>query len=531
MKMKVMIVEDEQVIRRGLQKVIPWEQLGCELAAAVENGAQGCEKAMEIKPQLVISDIRMPKMDGLEMTRILRGMFPKLRVILLTGYKEFEYAQKALEYGVEDYVLKPVDHEELISVIRKQAEEFQHEEEEEKERERLREQLAQSLPILRDKFLSSLLFSSPETIYHIYERMDYFNIRIRRFILMAVEIDSFYALEKQFSEEDIQILLFLIENQIENAAGERALEPVIYRHEKAVYVILPCSEEENMDDIILFAREVEENIRSSCSFTVSVGISAFHEEAMQVRQARKEAEACITRNYYLGPGNVICYGDICTEDQQENLCPEICPDAYYQSLRSGQNITGEMEKLCEELKGTGNLVALKSSALELVSKSFRLMVQEYGESRKLQELMDGSMEQVFTAKNIQGYLSALRETSGNLESFLSEQRISRNRYLVEKAVAYMKANCTREVSLEEVSDTLYVSRWYFSKLFRKETGIKFSDYMIRLRVEEAQRLIRENPGLHNYEIADRLQFGNDRYFSQVFKKVAGMTPSEFRNGK
>ena len=122
MKIRVMIVEDEPIIRMGIASVLPWDEIDCEVVALAENGVDGLEKAKSFQPQLVISDIRMPKMDGLSMIETLVSANPDIQVILLTGYKEFEYAQKAISFGVSNYILKPVDQDELLEVVKELAE-------------------------------------------------------------------------------------------------------------------------------------------------------------------------------------------------------------------------------------------------------------------------------------------------------------------------------------------------------------------------------------------------------------------------
>lgn len=168
MKVRVMVVEDEPMIRRGIIQVLPWKELDCEIVAEAENGMDGLEKARRFEPDLVISDIKMPKMDGLSMIEKLKKENPQMEVILLTGFQEFEYAQKAITYGVSDYILKPVDQEEMTRIVGKLAGRIQAAAARQDEWKLLQEKVKESQPILKEKFLHNLLFYSPGTIYHIY---------------------------------------------------------------------------------------------------------------------------------------------------------------------------------------------------------------------------------------------------------------------------------------------------------------------------------------------------------------------------
>lgn len=529
MKVRVMVVEDEPMIRRGIIQVLPWNELDCEIVAEAENGMDGLEKARQFEPGLVISDIKMPKMDGLTMIEKLKKQNPQMEVILLTGFQEFEYAKKAIMYGVSDYVLKPVDQEELIQIVGKLVGRIQAAAARQDEWKLLQEKVRESQPILKEKFLHNLLFYSPGTIYHIYEKMDYFNIKINNFFVLEAAVDSFHELERGFTEKDIQILLFLIEEQAEELLELYGFSAVTFQHEKAVYIIVSGGGENLGQEMMSeYGRQLEEQVGKRGGFTVSVGISNPHTGAQQVRTARMEADQCIAQSWYLGTGSVICYCDFREQAAQEVPVWEMDADEYYTCVKQGNSVMEKVEIICRQIEGVENISLIRSCVTEIVSRSFRILIEEYGENEDILEQMEQMLEQAYYAKRRQNCERILRETGRWIEQWIQERQQSRTRYIIDEAIQYMRENCRREISLEEVADHLYISKWYFSKLFHKEKGVKFSDYAGMLRIEEAQRIIRENPKLKNYEVADMMGFGNVRYFSQLFKKVTGRTPSEYR---
>ncbi|POP31824.1 hypothetical protein C3B58_14730 [Lactonifactor longoviformis] len=529
MKIRVMIVEDEPIIRMGIASVLPWDEIDCEVVALAENGVDGLEKAKSFQPQLVISDIRMPKMDGLSMIETLVSANPDIQVILLTGYKEFEYAQRAISFGVSNYILKPVDQDELLEVVKELAEKIKKSIALKKEKELLKAKVKESLPILKDKFISSLLFSSPDTLYRVCEKMEYFNLRIDRFAILNIEIDSFHELEKGFTEDDVQILLFLIVEQIEELLPDYGFTAITFHHKKSVYAIIGGDKEMMTKELLPeYARELGERIESCGRFSVSIGISRAYEGAANIRKARIEADKCAVQSYYLGAGSVICYSDLQNISDSGEGVAEVETEAFFEALRQGGDIAAEARHLCDQLKNVKNIIIVKSTVAEWISKSYRYLMEDYGESTELSESLETAMEKTYYAKSLQNFMDIMNETSGWIEGFISQKQLSRTEYIMDRAVQYMRENCRREISLEEVADQVYVSKWYFSKLFRKEKGIKFSDYMSALRIDQAQKIIRENPSLKNYEVADMVGFGNVRYFSQLFKKITGKTPSEFR---
>lgn len=529
MKIRVMIVEDEPIIRVGISKVIQWEEINCQVVALAENGEEGLELAKKYQPELVVSDIRMPKKDGLTMVEELKKQFPGLQVVLLTGYKDFEYAQRAITYGVSDYVLKPVDQDELFQTLKKLAQKIQEVRAEENEREQLKAKVHESLPILKDKFLSNLLFHTPQSIYNVYDKMEFFNIHIHEFVLIAVEIDAFYELEREFTENDIQILFFLIEEQMEKLLEQYEYNAVSFTHGKTVYAIVDSKDKTlEKGEISEYGKELSRMVEAKGRFTVSIGISDIHSGAEQVRRARQEADQCTVQSYYLGRSSVVCYHDVQTmTGVTENAC-EVETKNYYDAVKKGVDIFQEAELLCGQLENIKSMALIKSIVTEIISRSYRIAMEEFGTEPEILEAFDETMAKVYLAVNYQNYRELVEETARRTENYIKKKRVSKAQFIIDKALAYMQENCRRELSLEEVAEHLYISKWYFSKLFRKETGSKFKDYLSELRIREAQKIIRENPGLRNYEVSEMLGFGNPRYFSELFKKVTGLTPSEYR---
>ncbi len=528
MNIKVMIVEDEPMIRKGIATVLPWKELGCEVIALASNGQEGLEKSEEEAPQLIISDIRMPIMDGLEMIEKISGKLPDTQVILLSGYKEFEYAQRAIAYGVSEYILKPVNQKELIEAVKRSVQVLRDKEKELKEKELLAARVRESLPILRDRFIQQMLFSGIDSTYHVAEKMEYFQISISRFAIIMAEIDSFHELESSFTEDDIQILLFMITEQMEDLQDCYRLKIIPFQHGNAVYAIVSVTGTTTMENLLEYGHALTEQVNEKGKFHISVGISSIYEGAEGVRKARGEAEKCVKQGYYLGTGSVVCTDDLILPVPSSGIA-EIETEPFFEAVRQGNNITEKAAELVSALDSGTNIMTVKMVSTEVITKGLRILMEEFGEDKILSEYLDKAMERLFCARQIYNYTDILTEAGEWIENYLEERQSSRTGYLMDQAIAFMKENCSRDLSLEEVAEHVYVSKWYFSKLFRKEQGEKFSDYFSRLRMEQAAKIIRENPSLKNYEVAEQLGFNDVRYFSQLFKKRIGKTPSEYRN--
>lgn len=523
---RVMIVDDEPIIRTGLEKVIDWTALGCCVAAVAENGAAAIRLIESSSPQIIVSDIKMPKMDGLELAKRLHELRYDCKIILITGYKEFEYAQKAVRYGVREYVLKPVDHEKLMESIQKLVFEIQAEEAISREQEQLRERVKLSEPLLRDKFLSDLLFRSVEGLINLHEKLEYFGIELKCFRLAVVAVENYDTITRNWTENDRLVLPYMIQEHIECLASERNLNVIIFTRDYSVYCFVDCAGDAENDDSTEFFGVLAEEIRGKCHFVVSVGLSNVYDAAENVYRARREAEMCAAQGRTLGEGSIVCASDLeggrRDDFDRENI--QLWTDA----LQNGVEMDDALEKLLTELRKPEDTPSARAAVAEILMSSMCTFLSQNGKSEKAKRIYDGVMAEISRADALADYLRILEESCRKMIDLTRMHNVSRNGRIIDRAKEYMRENSDRDISLEDVAAHVFLSKWYFSKLFKRETGENFNECMNALRIERAKQLMSEEPMLKTYEIAERLGFPNVRYFSQLFKNITGMTPSEYR---
>ena len=523
---RVMIVDDEPIIRAGLSSVIKWDTMGCEVVAAAENGEEALKLLDTVKPEIIISDIKMPKKDGLELMHELHERKYNCKSILVTGYKEFELAQRAVKYGVREYVLKPVDHEQLTEIVRKLTEEIHTEAKILREHDQLREKVRRSLPLLRDKFLHDLLFrKGTNQLYGIQDRLDYFGIQLNHFTLAVIGVDSYYSITKNWSEDDKLILSYLIVDQLQTLADEDEKDIVICINDDRIFAFM-CGIIQKKQQVIDFYTRLSQRVYEQGHFNISVGISNACDAPEQAYYARFEAERCLARCGLLGGSCISCESDL----EKSNLKLQVCldMDGWINALKNGTNMEVEFQKLMDAVRSMDNTVASRMTVAEVLISSVRAYSVQYGDENSLNERFVEAMKDLYTAYTLRDYWEILEKNGQFLQEQVKRHMISRNGKIMEQAKRYMEENSDREVTLDEVADHVFLSKWYFSKLFKKELGKNFNDYMTVLRIERAKRMLREQPTLRNYEVAEKMGFSNVRYFSKLFKSIAGVTPSEYR---
>lgn len=521
---KVIIADDEKIIREGIKKVVNWDKLNCIVVETAKNGKEAYEQALREKPNLMILDIRMPEMDGLSVIEKLREEGLNCKYILLTGFDEFEYAKKAVDLEVMKYLLKPIDIDQLEATLAETIERIANERLEKERISKLKLQIKESIPYLKDKFIGDLLFDPPRETRDIYEEMEYFQICIQNYTLLIAEIDMNQEMKEKFGNEDLLLLQFLVREQIERLMEQEQITYLTYLRGKRVYLIM--NEQKGLQTEKL-AEQISDQITKSGKFTVSIAYGNGYHDAVSLKTARREIERALEMKYHLGKQAIICKDDVITYN---NLCmkPKIDLETYRKTLLSGGNLIAEAEKICELLRKAEPDYA-RNIVMELTSMIGRIYGEIYGKPEEILGNENIWMKTIMLADTLDVLIDFVSEISVKTEKLVHQKIYSHNHKIIQNAVAYVQENYQRDISMEEAAERVHLSKWYFSKMFKKEMGMNYSEYITKLRIDKAQELMNQEPSIKNYEMAEQVGYTDVRYFSQLFRKITGMTPSEYRS--
>ena len=319
---KVLIIDDEPIIREGLRITINWNTLHCTVIGEAENGIEAIEKIDMLMPDIVITDIMMPGHSGLELTKYIKDNHPQIKIIFLTGYNDFSFAQQAIKLGAFDFVLKPTNTDELEKVIAKARDEILKSNSVMIQHEKLLEVIDASLPILKDKFISDLLYGNSVDTNEIEEKLLFFGIKIESFIIMCIEIDNFLEFNKKSTEEEKLLQIFSVKEKIEELMNRCKFKYIINYNQNAFSVILLFSKNESEEilktGIISIAEELRNKFENSYTFTISVGISHYYDKISNIKKAYTEAIKCLENRFYIGNNTTIHIDDIFSFESQTN---------------------------------------------------------------------------------------------------------------------------------------------------------------------------------------------------------------------
>ncbi|NLZ35067.1 MAG: response regulator [Clostridiales bacterium] len=526
---KIMVVDDEEEIRLGVINKVNWEEYGFEVVGDAENGQEALEMAEKLAPDVVMTDIKMPFLDGLELGEKLSEIMPSTKLIIFSGSDELEYAHKAIKINVFEYVLKPINSIEIIEILKKLKDKLDKEYNQKRNVEILKKHYLESIPVLREQYLVSALEGRM-----IKERWEEdagklgLNF-IKRFLAVAlINIDGTTILEEE--ENNIGLLLISIKNMVDEILVNYC-DFVSFPYSDKIVVLATFEEKSEINNLLKGLNEVSRVYQCVFANTISSGIGRVYEDIMDIRYSYKTAETALSYRPILGNGKAIYIDDVEPnydiqlkfEEQEENsLLNSI-------KLSSKEEIEETINRIFKKVeKDLVDLNKYRVYLMEIMTAILRLL-QDY--NINFDEVFGDNFNcysYLSKADSINDIKSWFIEKSIKINKLIKKDRVNSSKMLIEKAKAYIKENYSDpEISVERLCSELHVSPTYFSTIFKKETDMNFVSYLTNIRLEEAVKLLNTTDD-KTYIIARKVGYLEANYFSYVFKKQYGISPSKYR---
>ncbi len=535
----VLVAEDEFEVREAIVSGTDWAGLGFRVTDSAENGQEAWELFAKGAPDLLLTDIRMPFMDGLQLAERVKRQYPGTRVVILSGYDEFEYAQRALKLSVDEYVLKPFSSGDLANVLAKVRTVLDEEAAEKRDVEQLREHYRRSLPVLRENFLATLMMR-PLKRKELEEKSALYDIRLTgvSFQVAVVSLDAAGPREQGQTpstiSEDQELLLFASLNIAEEIAAARNLGRV-FLHQGQV-VLLTIAQEDDTHAVssatMAAAEEIRQAIERYLKQTVTIGIGVVIPEPAGLSYSYKDAVLALDYRVILGGNRVISIADVEQRHVEKVRFDELKEQSLVRCLKTGT--AEELKEIVEGLfQGLAEApVSVKEYQLYLMEIVTAVLRAAKDADADLDDLFGehmATLAELYRFRTLAEAKAWLLGICTRLMGSIAVVRQSALHNLVEEAVAYTRANYgDSELSINKVCGRLHISAGYFSSIFKKETKLTFVAYLLHIRMEAAKELLRTTD-LRALEIAEKVGYAEPNYFSFSFKKHVGMSPKEYRS--
>ncbi len=526
--LKVVIADDEQRVGLLVRYLIHWDELGLEFAGQCCDGQSAWDLIEQIHPDIVITDIRMPVLTGLELVQRTSEKYPDICFVIISGYRYFEYAQKALKYGVVDYLLKPIDEGELNAILQKICQAHVEQERSRVQAEQVEKNYQTNLRLLRRELLHHLVIGdAPENLERLRREYDA-DIPDGLYQAVLVQVDHL-AGSKSSGEQRNMIML-----RVQKTAQE-ILQPyhamLCIESEMRLFALLHYPKEDKAGVQEATSRWMDEcrrYLNNFADYTVTMGVSRAEPEFAQVPELLRETEQAAARKLLEGSGVQL---KLSAEERIAEAAPAWMEKAR-KNLEAGlETLRPEVlnKAIAENFADAQKAGAFAWQYMELARNTLQWFKADCQERSMAlpQDWASAVWMDCRSSQSIRGITDILTQALGRtLEQLQAERRKSED-YPIRIAMEYVQQHYPEKVTLEEAAFRSGFNTTYFSEMFKRKTGKGFLDYVTEVRVNAAKEMLR-NTRKTVYEIAESVGYRDVKYFSQQFTKNVGMKPTEYR---
>jgi two-component system response regulator YesN len=500
MMRKILLVDDEPIMCEGLRLTVPWEETGAEVVGVAQDGLEALDwLEANGHVDIILSDVRMPIMDGLEMAERLHKLPKVPKVILLSGYDDFEYARRAMRVGVKNYLLKPVEIDELIETVRTAVKEINCKEQEEEHYlemelgniilgkiESDERRLNQNNELLQRSAYFALCSKTDQSIMWSDSQYAYIQAVLKQYRLKALKIE----LDEHLS--------FICIYQWHQILSRKELRHLLKEAKKSNMGFITL---EAKPHLISELNHIHSNLRSTLTESIVRNRPFAYVRSHQARDLSWNSRYDVPAELV----DELIEGVFKSDNNQmmdmvkklidfflQNAC--LLPDAYKQCLYIENKIVLQYEKLIRNKEFPIRELKIQS-------------ITTYGSYNKLRQLLE---EDMAAAAYIVG-----------------QDKTRHQHWAMESAIEYIQKYYASDIKASEVADLINLSPNYFSSLFKQDVGMSFNEYLNEYRIEKAKLFLEETPDKVR-QIASQVGYQEYKYFVQVFKKFTKVTPTEYR---
>lgn len=538
--LKVFLVEDESIVREGLKNNIPWQEYGYQFTGEASDGEMALPMIRKIRPDVLITDIKMPFMDGLALSRIVTQEIPNIKIVIISGYDEFEYAQQAIRVGVEQYLLKPITKNTLRKVLLEIREKIESEQEQKSYLETFQNEMKEYENYARRSFLEKV-FGGVFSVQQIYEEAAKISLDLDgpcyNLVLLNLQVkrqNPEYAMQEPEGVVEVREALFRYFLRFPNY--------LIFQWNISLYGVLIKGEANRMEEL---KEQCIYNIEKICSQQVfslewCVAVGDPVERLSLLPECYTKVNHILAHRFFNPQRHIL------TEKDAKELLPgkdlksfasvdsaKVNPDIIQGFLREGKQ---------EEIRDfvNGYLAGVKDALESRLFRDYLLLNVRFTTVNYME--MIGVNQQDFLPEEDDRKVREASGNGGNIDAYMLElleralvlrdkESDNQGRHVLKKGLKYIEENFSDEsFSLNSVAGAIGVSSNYFSSIFSQEMQMTFIEYVTKKRMEKAKKLLSQTQ-LHSSEIAGEVGYKDPHYFSFVFKKTVGCTPREYRNGK
>lgn len=512
---KAIIVDDEKMIRTGIKKIIPWASMGIDCVLTAASGEEALGIVEKEKPQIMLTDICMVEMNGITLIEQIRKFNPNMKIIVLTGYDDFSYAQQCCKLNVQDFILKPAEEEELINSVKKQVHDLDQETSKVQKQQLMSRVQGIAEQIELENNMRSFLDKDISSEY-LKGFCDKHHFNPDQALQIAIIIPTENSEERRSEYHDF---LHLSIKNICFELFDSHLQGITFE-DKGGKITIAVFDSSEFDETIERVETLKTLLKNELDVQENVVLGSTVKGFLQMRKSYADALDLIGALQKR-------QGETLQTEESEQRLKTVYQKYYEQKKIMTENIadidklTEEFEKFCklmEKYKLSNSLV--RRLCFDIASALYLIYISDTGSST------DGKLDSLLNSLLLADRNSLYKFTKSFLLHLFGQEE-NNTHELITNAKKYIKNNLNKELTVTNISAMLYVNSSYFSRLFKKVTGEGCNEYVVRKRIERAKSLL-ESTDEKTGKIAGMVGYRDINYFSLAFKKNTGMSPTEYR---
>ncbi len=535
---KLLIADDERWIRQGLLQLIDWQRCGIDEVWEAEDGGAALQKSLLLRPDIVIADVRMPDLDGLELCHRLREELPQTRVIIISGYQDFNYARRAVTLGVFDYIVKPLQEDNILATVQRCVQAIAKERQRQNELEKIQTQLRASSSLLQQEYLNRLLQEAepgrdPAAVLDDLQELG-LDMKAATYCVFVAEIDDFEWIKQKLPFKEQEAMKLRLLDEVQQWIDAQGTGLAVARENDRLYGCIGWRQFRDRTELESCFQAL--NGAGSQEFAIHLYVSQPGPDITKLPELREQAEQCQRRKFFVSQAAPLFY-----EAERDQAAASVYRyDSHreagiLEALRLGdrallqqrlQELAGELSAHRQSLSGQEVLIIyeglLEYVARELTHELGLALAGDQFTADKLRTLKELKY-QANLAKASRCIEAQLLEWLDRLKQWLGGEK----RKVIRAMLEYVATYYNQKISLASAAAYLHFNPSYLSKLFCLEVGESFTKHLMKVRIAKAKEILK-NPSLRIYEVGDRVGYSDIKYFTKIFKELEGLTPGEYR---
>lgn len=535
--LKVLIVDDDMPMRSHLKNLMDWHSNGFEICGEANNGINAVESIKRKVPDIIITDMNMPMMDGIGLIEHIEHQYPHIKLIALSGYDDFDYVHQSMKKGAIDYILKHrLNKDTLLSALEAARKSIMQDRQKEQREQDIKKQISQAQSALIQDFVRRLLkgaFIDKDSIYNMISSLD-IPLDMHNIAIVLAEIDDYILLSEKYSSKELDLLIQSYMDVCTEILKEYT-KATITHMEKGQFAIL-FSFGNIRSDLYIYSQltaavtRMKASVKRYLNITASFSISKICNDIIDLHSYYRQAEQTLREKFFAGKDNILREEDLEYKkeayfgldiQEEKSIILQVRSLHYSGTKNILNNVFDKMIKCNVDYKSAQMVCA---ELINIVNKIAREAGIHTSSIYSNEDIPYNKLRKYETIDDIKYWIL---EIYCKLISLLHAMQIDENYAdYTKEAIKYIYANYHNSISLKDVADYIGVSSSHLSRVFKQDTGKRFVEYLNSVRVEQAIALMEQ--GEKNLKaIVKKIGFNHYNYFFKVFKDITGMTPLEY----